>query len=72
MEKRVDLTSYILSHLTEVRMLGIGDYAASRIQEMRAQEIKPSHSFRQLMASIIVLCKCSVLLLIELSSNIRV
>ncbi|KAF4345875.1 ABC transporter integral membrane type 1 [Fusarium beomiforme] len=61
-EKRVNLTSAVLSNLKEVRILGISRYTASLLQHLRAEEIIPSTHFRRLMAAIIVLSQGTIVL----------
>jgi len=45
-EKRVNVTSAVLSILKQVRILGIGDYTSSLLQRLRVEEITPSAHFR--------------------------
>ncbi|CAF3522690.1 unnamed protein product [Fusarium graminearum] len=61
-EKRVNATSAVLGNLKEVRILGIGGYASSLLQRLRAEEIIPSTHFRRLMAAIIVLSQGTIVL----------
>ncbi|PNP80411.1 hypothetical protein FNYG_06010 [Fusarium nygamai] len=61
-EKRVNLTSAILSNLKEVRILGIGSYTSGLLQRLRVDEITPSTHFRRLMAGIIVLSQGTTVL----------
>ncbi|KAF5565480.1 ABC transporter [Fusarium phyllophilum] len=61
-EKRVNMTSAILSNLKEVRILGIGSYTTRLLQRLRVEEITPSTHFRRLMAGIIVLSQGTTVL----------
>jgi hypothetical protein len=61
-EKRVNVTSAVLSNLKEVRILGIGGYTSSLLQRLRVEEITPSTHFRRLMAAIIVLSQGTIVL----------
>ncbi|KAH7305242.1 P-loop containing nucleoside triphosphate hydrolase protein [Stachybotrys elegans] len=54
-QERVDVTASVLSGLREIRMLGIGGVAAGIIQQLRVDETRKSHRFRQLMTAIITL-----------------
>ncbi|KAL5600694.1 hypothetical protein FOVSG1_008506 [Fusarium oxysporum f. sp. vasinfectum] len=61
-EKRVNVTSAVLSILKEVRILGIGGYTNSLLQRLRVEEITPSTHFRWLIAAIIVLSQGTIVL----------
>ncbi|KAH7490304.1 hypothetical protein FOMA001_g3967 [Fusarium oxysporum f. sp. matthiolae] len=45
-EKRVNVTSAVLSILKEVRILGVGGYTSSLLQRLRVEDITPSTHFR--------------------------
>jgi ATP-binding cassette subfamily C (CFTR/MRP) protein 1 len=56
-EKRLAVTSYILSDMKGVKMLGLTDFLFTIVSQLRQVELKTSERFRKLLIWQIALCK---------------
>lgn len=57
-QQRLRVTTVILGDMKAVKMLGFGRVMTGVLQRLRVDEVETSKSFRKLLVTTLLLCKC--------------
>ncbi|KAL0775841.1 hypothetical protein CaCOL14_007128 [Colletotrichum acutatum] len=57
-QKRLRVTTVILGDIKAVKILGLGQVMTNVLQKLRVDEVETSKSFRKLLVTTLLLCKC--------------